>query len=360
MHPDLEKLIALQQADAEVARLREEIAALPRRVAVIEAQLAGTRAEIEKAQQALAATQAARRKLETEIQDHREKISKYRDQSLAVKTNEQYKALLHEIEFTERHIRAAEDKILEGMVDSDAREATLKAAEAELREETAEIEREKAEARARTAEDEKLLAEQNGRRDAWRGSITPDVLQHYDRVLHLRKIAVAEARAQTCLLCNVLLRPQTYNEVRSNEQIMTCDSCGRILYYDPAHQAAEADRQNKRAKAGFTVEKAWYYIPDWKGQEVFVAYVNHLGSSSHRVWDVATGTLIDKQVVEDSTFKEAFRIEIESGRKVHVDAQPNLEEECNPVLPGKVLDELRAQVPSLQAAQEQINTEAHH
>ena len=184
MHPDLEKLIALQQADAEVARLREEIAALPRRVAVIEAKLAGTREQIEKAQQALAAHQTARRKLETEIQDHREKISKYRDQSLAVKTNEQYKALLHEILFTEQQIRAAEDKILDGMVDSEAREAALKAAEAELREETAEIEKEKAEARARTAEDEKLLAEQNGTRDGLRGGITSDVLAHYDRVLH--------------------------------------------------------------------------------------------------------------------------------------------------------------------------------
>ena len=238
MHPDLEKLITLQQVDAEVARLREEIAALPRRVEVIEAKLAGTQAQIEKAQQGLGVNQAARRKLETEIQDHRGKISKYRDQSLAVKTNEQYKALLHEIEFTEQHIRACEDKILEGMVDSESREAAVKAAEAELREETAEIEKEKAEARARTAEDEKLLAEQNAQRDALRGSIDPDVLQHYDRLLHHRKTAVSEAREQKCVACNVLLRPQTYNEVKSNEQIMTCDSCGRILYYDPAHEAA--------------------------------------------------------------------------------------------------------------------------
>ena len=238
MQPDLEKLISLQQVDGEVARLREEIAALPRRVAVIEAKLAGTQAQIDKEQQGVGADQAARRKLETEIQDHREKISKYRDQSLAVKTNEQYKALLHEIEFAEQHIRAAEDKILEGMVDSEAREAAVKAAEAELWEEKAEIEKEKAEARARTAEDEKLLAEQNARRDALRAGIAPDVLAHYDRLLHHRKTAVSEAREQKCAACNVLLRPQTYNEVKNNEQIMTCDSCSRILYYDPAHEAA--------------------------------------------------------------------------------------------------------------------------
>ena len=176
MHPDLEKLIVLQQVDGEVARLREEIAALPRRVAVIEAKLAGTQAQIEKAQQGLGANQAARRKLETEIQDQRGKISKYREQSLAVKTNEQYKALLHEIEFAEQQIRAAEDKILEGMVDSEAREATLKAAEAELKAETAEIEKEKEEARARTAEDESLLTEQNAQRETLRTGVAEDTL----------------------------------------------------------------------------------------------------------------------------------------------------------------------------------------
>jgi predicted nucleic acid-binding Zn-ribbon protein len=247
MHPDLEKLIALQQADGEVARLREEIATLPRRVAVIEAKLAGTRTQIEKAQQGLTANQAVRRKFETEIQDHRGKISKYREQSLAVKTNEQYKALLHEIEFEEQHIRACEDKILEGMVDSEAREAAQKAAEAELRAETSEIEKEKAEARARTAEDEGLLAEQNTRRETLREGVATDVLEHYDRVLHARNTAVAEARAQTCAACNVLLRPQTYNDVKSNAQIMTCDSCSRILFYDPAHEPAPNPSAHRRA-----------------------------------------------------------------------------------------------------------------
>ncbi len=247
MHPDLEKLIALQQADAEVARLRDEIATLPRKVAAIEAKLAGTRSQIEKAQQGLGANQTARRKLETEIEDHRSHISKYRDQSLAVKTNEQYKALLHEIEFAEQHIRACEDKILEGMVDSEAREAALKAAQAELQAEMAEIEKEKAEARARTAEDERLLAEQNARRQELRGAVSPDVLEHYDRVLHQRKTAVAEARAQKCMACNVLLRPQTYNEVRSNQQIVACDSCSRILFYDPAQEPAQETPARRRA-----------------------------------------------------------------------------------------------------------------
>ena len=50
------------------------------------------------------------------------------------------------------------------------------------------------------------------------------------------------------MLCNVLLRPQTYNEVRSNEHIVTCDSCGRILFYDPANEAAAPPTRSRREK----------------------------------------------------------------------------------------------------------------
>jgi len=97
MLPDIENLLKLQDADKEIRRLQDEIAELPKRVRAIEQKLAGTKTQLEKAQGAIKADEAARRKYETAITDLRSKISKYRDQSLDVKTNEQYKALLHEI-----------------------------------------------------------------------------------------------------------------------------------------------------------------------------------------------------------------------------------------------------------------------
>src|SRR5438874_2978922 len=165
MLPEVQNLIELQQADREILRLKEEIAALPKRVAAIEQKLAGTKAGLEAAKAAVKADEAARRKYETAISDLQQKISKYRDQSLGVKTNEQYKALLHEIQFAERDIRANEDKILELMVNAEVRDKDVKAAETELKEETAEIEKEKIEARERTAQDEKELAEWDAKRD---------------------------------------------------------------------------------------------------------------------------------------------------------------------------------------------------
>src|SRR5690349_16126509 len=151
MLADVQKLLELQEADRHIRRLKEEIAELPKRVAAIEQRLAGTKAVLENAKAAVKTDDAAKRKYESTIQDLQGKISKYRDQSLAVKTNDQYKALLAEIQFAEQDIRGNEDKILELMVNAESREKSVKAAEAELKAEMAEIEKEKTLARERTA-----------------------------------------------------------------------------------------------------------------------------------------------------------------------------------------------------------------
>src|SRR5271165_1266424 len=104
MTSDLQNLIELQQIDSQIAALRAEIAALPKHVAQIEAKLAGSKAKVEATVAAAKADEAARRKHESDIQDQQQKISKYRDQSLNVKTNDEYRALMHEIQFAEGNI----------------------------------------------------------------------------------------------------------------------------------------------------------------------------------------------------------------------------------------------------------------
>lgn len=236
MNRDLEKLIELEKIDREIARLTGEIAALPKRVAAIESKLADDKAAVEKAKAAIKNNEAARRKHEAEIQGFQQKIIKYREQSSSVKTNDEYRALMHEVDFAEKQISACEDKILELMISLDTEEKNLKAAEADLKTEAAAVEKEKAEARTRTAEDEKLLGQLSQQRDALRRGISDDPLAHYDRVMRQRKSAIAEARDSKCEACYVMLRPQTWQELKTNEQVITCSSCGRILYYDPAHE----------------------------------------------------------------------------------------------------------------------------
>ncbi|HMF89547.1 MAG TPA: C4-type zinc ribbon domain-containing protein [Candidatus Angelobacter sp.] len=245
MNADLEKLIELEKVDREIARLSEEVAALPKRVAAIEAHLADDKAAVERAKGAIKANEVARRKLEADIQEFQQKIVKYRGQSSSVKTNDEYRALMHEVEFSEKQISGCEDKILELMIALENDEKALRSAEAGLKEEIAAVEKEKTEARTRTAEDEKLLAGLNEQRAALRSGVTESSLAHYDRVMRQRKSAIAEARDQKCMACFVMIRPQNWQEIRSNQQIVTCSSCGRILFFDPAHETPPEPSKRK-------------------------------------------------------------------------------------------------------------------
>jgi len=92
--------------------------------------------------------------------------------------------------------------------------------------------------RSRTEIDERQLAEWNRQRDGLRSQISSDTLAHYERVMSHRGSGVAEVRTDKCLACNVLLRPQVLNDVKTNSQIITCSNCSRILVFqDPAESA---------------------------------------------------------------------------------------------------------------------------
>jgi uncharacterized protein len=312
MLPDIDKLLELQTADKEIRRLQEEVAALPRRVAAIEHRLAGTKAQLEKAQAAAKADEANRKKFETAIKDLQGKISKYRDQSLDVKTNEQYKALLHEIQFAEQEIRLNEDRILDVMVNVDARDKEVKAAEAELKAETAEIEKEKEVARKVTAEDQAKLSEWNAKRDSLRHGISEDVLRQYERVAKFRGTGLAEVRDQKCMGCQVKLRPQTYNEVRNGEKVMICESCSRVYYFNPANEVKPEQEVvtvtgRKRARPKADAPQAWFYRPDYGEEgEVLLAFTNSGGNSTRRIYEMHTGRQVGDILLREGVYRLAF------------------------------------------------------
>ena len=117
-----------------------------------------------------------------------------------------------------------------------------------MKADTAENDREKEEARQRTAADEAALAELTTRRNALRAGVGEDVLRQYDHVLKVRGSALAPVyENQLCSACSVMLRPQVFQEVMTNEQFMTCDYCRRILYYAPPPPKPEEGQAAKSA-----------------------------------------------------------------------------------------------------------------
>src|ERR1700682_941743 len=143
MRPDTHLVIQVQRLDQKISALEKEVAALPKHIAVIEKTLESHLRKLEADRAALVANQKDRKKLEGDIQMHQQKISKLRDQMLQAKTNEQYKAFQHEIEYVEKEIRKAEDRILELMSESEPLDVNVKKAEVSLKEEKVVVEEEK-------------------------------------------------------------------------------------------------------------------------------------------------------------------------------------------------------------------------
>jgi predicted nucleic acid-binding Zn-ribbon protein len=234
MHPDTNLVIHLQSLDQKIAALDKEVAALPKHIAVIEKTLEAHLRKLEADKAALGANQKDRKKLEGDIQIHEQKVSKLKDQMLQAKTNEQYRAFQHEIEFIEKEVRKAEDRILELMSESEPLDVNVKKAEAALKEEKQVVESEKSKARERTAVDQAALQTLHGERKEAVAKLPPATLSAYERI---RKkwngLVVAEAAGGRCSACQIVLRPQYVQDLKKGEHLMFCESCGRILYYNP-------------------------------------------------------------------------------------------------------------------------------
>ncbi len=234
MIPDVGNLILLQGLDQKIAELQREISALPKHIATIEKALEQHLRKLEADRAALAGNQKDRKKLDQEVQVQNQKISKLKDQMLEARTNEQYRAFQHEIEYCMKEIRKAEDRTLDLMAESEPLEANVAAAEKSLAAEKRQVEGEKQKARERTAADQKSLAETEVERRRIVSSLNPQVHAAYERIRKKRKgVAVAEAVDSRCSACQIALRPQFYQDLRRGEQVMMCESCGCILYCNP-------------------------------------------------------------------------------------------------------------------------------
>ncbi len=233
MNQDLKQLIRLQAIDLAVQELRTRIDKFPGISKALDEKLRSAQAALESAKERAKSNQGNRKKLESEIGSIESKISKYRDQMMAVKTNDEYRALQHEIEHAQNAIRKIEDDILNLMMDAESSQGDIKAAEARLKEDQQKVDQERKQLTEQNQHDLSALESYLKERKEIETSISSDLLPRYERVRKARGgIAVAAARNEVCEICQVRIRPQVFQEIRRNDQIIACDACQRILY-DP-------------------------------------------------------------------------------------------------------------------------------
>lgn len=234
MHPDLPHLRELQELDNRIRELDEEISRLPKYVARIESQLESHKRALQADKDALEENRKSRVKMDAEILDAQQKAARLRTQMNEARTNEQFRAFQHEIEFFEKDVSKIEDRILDKMVESETYDRNVKIAQTALDEEAIKVASEVETVKARVAEDQREAEAKRTERAEHAARISGAALRIYERVRRTRGgIAVARADMQYCLACNVMLRPQFSQTLRGADELLTCESCGRILYYEP-------------------------------------------------------------------------------------------------------------------------------
>jgi predicted nucleic acid-binding Zn-ribbon protein len=236
--PVLETLIALQALDTAAETARRRLAELPAAEQALDRRLAAASAAVDVAKAALTANQHERRDLEKQVAAVDTRLARFDDHRAAVKTNQEYTALLHEIATAKSEKDALEEQILGLMEAGDGLQAAVKDAEhaaAQVRTESDEARRALgAERRDLDAEITRLTEE---KRQA-SADVAKPVLTRYEQLLKQRKmLAVAEMQGELCAACHVRLRPAITQQVRRGMDLVACDSCQRILYAKPAPAA---------------------------------------------------------------------------------------------------------------------------
>ena len=235
MSPDLERLIQLQNLETTIEESRRRVTAHPQRVQDADARLSQAKGVVDEAKQRLKASQELRREQEKDAATFQTRLSKFKDQLSAVKTNREYQARQGEIETAQKELGVVEEKILERMMEADALAAEIKKADQALAVQQKEVEAEKKAMAEELATVETALAQATEQRATVIAAMEPRLVALFEQVARARKgIAICIAtRDGLCSACHVRLRPQVFQEVRRNDAIIQCFSCNRILYYVP-------------------------------------------------------------------------------------------------------------------------------
>jgi predicted nucleic acid-binding Zn-ribbon protein len=234
MLPDLERLIHLQDLESRAAAAARVVASAPERIAALETRLVAARAAVETAKTTLTDNQAARRSVDKDLAAAQQRLEKYKEQSMAVKTNAEFHAMQHQMEAVKAEIDQFESRALEVMMAADECAAAQKQAEARLKaEETAVANERRAIESSRSAAEADIQACASDRAAVVQ-ALDPHLVATFERVARTRGgVGVARAEKERCVVCQVRLRPAVFQLVMRNAEIIQCDSCQRVLYYAP-------------------------------------------------------------------------------------------------------------------------------
>jgi predicted nucleic acid-binding Zn-ribbon protein len=231
---NFELLINLQGLDEKIEDISQFLDSIPSQIQAIDKKISDSAQIVAKAKDKLTQNQKKRRDLESDVQDQKILIARYRKQLNDVKTNKGYTSLLKEIEDVETEIEDLEEEIISEMLTADDLEAEIKTTEKKaaeirdtfLKEKDLVLKKEKEQGQ----EKEQLTSE----RESLIPTIPSDQMGLYKSIFRQANgTALSPVTDDFCFMCQIRIRPQVLNELIARKEIILCENCGRILYWQP-------------------------------------------------------------------------------------------------------------------------------
>ena len=233
MDGQLKTLIDLQTFDTRIAALEGEAAKLPKEIEALRARIAEAKKTVDTAKAGLDATRKETRAREKDLEDNQVKRQKFEGQLYQVKTNKEYSAVLAEIEEVKQQKSKIEEEILTLMERQERLAGEIKDAEGGLKAAESEGAVAEKQLRERLAAVETELGGVKGERASVARGLPANVLTDYDRLLRARSglAIVPVLKPNLCGACRMTVTPQRLQELRAQNALLACESCGRYLYW---------------------------------------------------------------------------------------------------------------------------------
>jgi predicted nucleic acid-binding Zn-ribbon protein len=201
---------------------------LPGAIAAVEAEAAAARAVVENEHAALAEIDHKRREQEAALQDAEELRNRYRGQTASVKTNEEYHALLREIDGVAGKIAELEEEILVAMDELERRGGNLETVEREQSEIEQGLKKRGEVLQQELTTTREEIATLEAEREGILGKLSPEVQTHYRRVQQGKGRGTSRLEGRICAACYRDVPFETVNRIVAGE-LHVCSSCNRIL-----------------------------------------------------------------------------------------------------------------------------------
>jgi uncharacterized protein len=251
MNPQITALYELQKQDRRLRRLERRLELIPLRVKELDDDLAKLQAMLEAERRKCDETRSFQRTQEMQLSDEEEQIRSSKARISQVKTSRELNATQRELETTRRMASARSDeigKLVQGVADAEQRIAAMNESLTQLR---AQAEEEKTRLLASRDEVAARLARLRGDRDKLTSQIDRATLTTYERIRRrLDGVAFTAARSQRCTACKMVVPAQIYVAIKKGNDIIACETCGRLLYWSgnfPEEEGGEEEAAKANA-----------------------------------------------------------------------------------------------------------------